>query len=206
MKLSFNIKLHSLIIYYGLHFELFQYDGWLFKTVSGAINTTQLLKCSPTHYLDMKSFSPTFWQWQHRFVIDAVDQYGLPDVFITLSCPYEWSFLFPLWIERIRQQTGKGPTKLAGHKTSHIVNVSIQIVRGYLCRSNSQKWSNHVFNYSGNAKQKISRPFFYRCEFQKRGTIHLHLLVWLRLLHMMNVRFSLLNMVHRILGVTLPNF
>jgi hypothetical protein len=28
----------------------------------------------------------------------------------------------------------------------------------------------------------------------------------LRLLHMMNVRFSLLNMVHRILGVTLPNF
>jgi hypothetical protein len=30
--------------------------------------------------------------------------------------------------------------------------------------------------------------------------------LWLRLLHMMNVRFSLLNMVHRILGVTLPNF
>jgi hypothetical protein len=28
----------------------------------------------------------------------------------------------------------------------------------------------------------------------------------LRLLHMMNVHFSLLNMVHRILGVTLPNF
>ena len=31
-------------------------------------------------------------------------------------------------------------------------------------------------------------------------------LYYLRLLHMMNVRFSLLNMVHRILGVTLPNF
>ena len=28
----------------------------------------------------------------------------------------------------------------------------------------------------------------------------------LRLLHMMNVRFSLLNMAQRILGVTLPNF
>ena len=30
--------------------------------------------------------------------------------------------------------------------------------------------------------------------------------VSLRLLHMMNVRFSLLNMAQRILGVTLPNF
>ena len=29
--------------------------------------------------------------------------------------------------------------------------------------------------------------------------------VMLRLLHMMNVRFSLLNMAQRILGVTLPN-
>jgi hypothetical protein len=28
----------------------------------------------------------------------------------------------------------------------------------------------------------------------------------LRLLHMMNVRFSLLNMAQRIFGVTLPNF
>jgi hypothetical protein len=107
----------------------------------------------------MKSFSPTFWQWQHRFVIDAVDQYGLPDVFITLSRPYEWSFLFSSWIERIRQQTGKGPTKLAGHETSHIVNVSTQIVRGYLRRSKSQKSSNHVFNYSGNAKQKYQDLF-----------------------------------------------
>jgi hypothetical protein len=31
-------------------------------------------------------------------------------------------------------------------------------------------------------------------------------IVALRLLHMMNVRFSLLNMAQRILGVTLPNF
>ena len=30
--------------------------------------------------------------------------------------------------------------------------------------------------------------------------------IYLRLLHTMNVRFSLLNMAQRILGVTLPNF
>jgi hypothetical protein len=34
----------------------------------------------------------------------------------------------------------------------------------------------------------------------------LELMAALRLLHMMNVRFSLLNMAQRILGVTLPNF
>ena len=35
---------------------------------------------------------------------------------------------------------------------------------------------------------------------ETKGAFHL------RLLHMMNVRFSLLNMAQRILGVTLPNF
>ena len=39
-----------------------------------------------------------------------------------------------------------------------------------------------------------------------RVTVVLNTMIALRLLHMMNVRFSLLNMVHRILGVTLPNF
>jgi hypothetical protein len=41
------------------------------------------------------------------------------------------------------------------------------------------------------------------CKLQEK----LHRVTWpLRLLHMMNVRFSLLNMAQRILGVTLPNF
>ena len=38
------------------------------------------------------------------------------------------------------------------------------------------------------------------------GVGALKILLVLRLLHMMNVRFSLLNMAQRILGVTLPNF
>ena len=41
------------------------------------------------------------------------------------------------------------------------------------------------------------------CKLQEK----LHRVTWpLRLLHMMNVSFSLLNMAQRILGVTLPNF
>ncbi len=179
--MSFTTKLTSEILDYALHFELvqFQYDRWLYKVVSGAINTARRLKCSPARALDTKLFSPTFWQWQHRFLLDAVDQFGLPDVFITLS-PYEWSFPFPAWIEDVRLKTGNGPTNLAGYETAHIVHVLTQVVRGYLCGSNSQKWSNHLFNYNRLKSRKNVKTYFYRFEFQKRGTVHLHLLVWLQ--------------------------
>jgi hypothetical protein len=42
--------------------------------------------------------------------------------------------------------------------------------------------------------------------FSRGGPQMLELRNVLRLLHMMNVRFSLLDMAQRILGVTLPNF
>ena len=95
-KVSFNAKLLSEILDYGLNFELlqFQYDRWLYKTVSGAINTAHYLKCSPARSLDTKTFSATYWDWQHHYVLDAVDQFGLSDVFITIS-PFKWSFPFP---------------------------------------------------------------------------------------------------------------
>ncbi len=89
-----------------MHFDLlqFQYDRWLFKTVSGAVNTARFLRCSPAHALETKTFSATYWQWQHRYVLDAVDQFGLPDVFITIS-PFEWSFPFPSWLDEVRMIT-----------------------------------------------------------------------------------------------------
>jgi hypothetical protein len=49
-----------------------------------------------------------------------------------------------------------------------------------LCGSNSQKWSNHLFNYNRLKSTKNVKTYFYRFEFQKRGTVHLHLLVWLQ--------------------------
>ena len=157
-KVSFNAKLLSQVLDYALHFELlqFQYDRWLYKTVSGAINAACYLNCSPARSLDSKTFSATYWDWQHRYVLDAVDQFGLPDVFIMIS-PFEWSFPFPQWLEDIRLCTGKGATELAGYETAHIVHVLAQIVRGYLCGSNSARWSKHVFSYN---------PHFYKVQCQ----------------------------------------
>ena len=73
-KKSFITKVFSEIIDYSLHFDLlqFQYDGSIYKTVSGAINSAKFLNCSPAHALDTKQFSPTFWQWQRLYLLDAV--------------------------------------------------------------------------------------------------------------------------------------
>ena len=57
---------------------------------TGAIESAKKFACSPAKALDCKPFCAQYWQWHHRSLMDAVRQYGLPSLFITLS-PYEWS-------------------------------------------------------------------------------------------------------------------
>ena len=85
-KKSFSTKVFSEITDYALHYDLlqWQYDRAIYKVVSGAINTARFANCSPARALDTKPFSPTYWQWQHRFLLDAVQQFGLPDAFINI--------------------------------------------------------------------------------------------------------------------------
>ena len=179
-KTAFSTKVFSEITDYSLHFDLlqWQYDCALYKVVSGAINTAAFSNCSPVRALDTKPFSPTYWQWQHRYLLDAVEQFGLPDAFITIS-PYEWSFPFAQWVKKVRQSTGRGPTELASYKTYNICHTLEQLVRGYLCGTNGGKWTQHVFNYDRKVDAKNVKTFFYRFEFQDRGTVHLHMLLWL---------------------------
>ena len=87
-------------------------------------------KCSPARALEAKTFSTGYWQWQHRFLLDALRQFGYPSVFLTIS-PYEWTFPFPEYLQKIRQATGNGPTNLASLETLHITHVLEQLVRGY---------------------------------------------------------------------------
>lgn len=197
MKIAFCTKLFSEIVDYGLHFDLlqWQYDRNLYKVVSGAINTARFSNCSPAQALDSKSFSPTYWQWQHRYLLDAVQQFGLPDVFITIS-PFEWSFPFVNWVSSVRSKTGMGPTQLAGYETFNIAHALEQIVRGYLCGSNSTKWSHHLFSYNRTSNHNNIKTYFYRFEFQKRGTLHLHMLVWLHDITKMQHKFIRADIPH----------
>ena len=62
-KISFMHNVLSPIVDYSLNFDLlqFSYDRWLFKTVTGAINSCRASGCSPNYGLQHKSFSATFW-------------------------------------------------------------------------------------------------------------------------------------------------
>eukprot|EP00795_Rhopilema_esculentum_P003594 gene3594-12991_t len=184
-KVSFLTKCLSSIVDYSLNFNLLQYvfDRWLYKTITGALNTSRRFSGNEGQFnaftsLEDKPFSVGYWQWQHRYLIDAVRQFGLPSLFITIS-PSEWSFPLPLWLTRISEYTGYGPTRLPFFETMHFMNVLEQIVRGYLCGSNDCKWKNHLFNYQRLPTSNVL-TYFYRFEFQKRGTLHVHLLVWLK--------------------------
>ena len=75
-KLSFMHKVLSPVIDYSLDFKMlqFNYDRWLFKTITGAINSSRAAGCSPNCGLQNKSFSCTYWKWQHLLLVDAVRQ------------------------------------------------------------------------------------------------------------------------------------
>lgn len=168
------------ILDYSMQYDLLQfiYDRWLFNTVSEAISSCAVGGKSAATSLDTKTFSIEYWRWHHRFLIDAVFQYGPPSIFITLS-PFEWTFPKPQWLTQAQSISGKGPTELPCLETLNIVHTLEQIVRGYFTGTNSNKWNNHVFNYNHSRTQSNVKNFFYCLEFQGRGTPHVHLLVWL---------------------------
>ena len=185
-------KVLSTIVDYDTTYELlhFHYEICLFKTVSGALTSDRFRMCSPARSLEAKPFSIEYWKWQHRFLLDAVNQFGTRSIFLTIS-PYEWSFPVPVWLSGLRDLTGKGPTHLAGFETGHITHVLEQIIRGYLCGSNGKRWSNHVFNYNNISSFTNIQTYFYRFEFQGIGTVHVHLLVWLK-----DIKRIQLNLLH----------
>lgn len=70
-------------------------------------------------------------------------------------------------------------TEVAVLETLHIAHVLEQLVRGYVTGGNSNRWRTHVLSNVHDPACKNVRTFFYRFEFQQRGTVHLHMLVWL---------------------------
>ena len=57
----------------------------------GAVESGRKHNCTPLQSLDWKEFCTGYWQYCHLFLIDAVKQYGLLDLFITIL-PFEWTF------------------------------------------------------------------------------------------------------------------
>ena len=138
-------KFLSPVVDFSINFDIlqYQYDCWLFKIITGAVNASKASGCSPNRSLENGSFSKTFWQHQNLFLIDAVHQFGFPSLFITIS-PYEWAFPLPPFIEDIRNTYGKEIMEVPVLETLHIAHVLEQLVRGYLTGGNSNRWRTHV--------------------------------------------------------------
>ena len=117
-KMCFMHKILSSVQDYSINYELlhYQYDRWLFKTITGAINASKFSGCSPNSALQEISFSATFWRWQHLYLLDAVRQFGFPSFFLTIS-PYEWTFPWPLFLDDLRDDFAKEPTDVPSLET-----------------------------------------------------------------------------------------
>ena len=72
------------------------------------------------------------------------------------------------------------PTDLPLLETLHVGHALEQIARGYLTGANCNRWRQHVFSNQEQPTQSNLLTYFYRFEFQSRGTLHLHMLVWVK--------------------------
>ena len=185
-KAAFVSKCFSPVADYALHFNLmqFMFDRWLYKTIPVAIHSSTGRTGHSSQYqlmsaLDSKPFSPEYWKWQHRYLIDAVRQYGYPSLFITIS-PYEWSFTRPLWIQELMSTFQRPPHSIPFFLNFHFLHTLEQVIRGYMCGANNSKWRSQLFSTGSRQDRNNVLTYFYRYEFQERGTLHVHLLVWLR--------------------------
>lgn len=174
---SFMIKIKSEIVDYSLNYEIlqFQYDMWLWRTVSGAVQTAISFHCSPARSLETKVFSPQFFKWHHLQLIDCVRQHGFPQLFLTIS-PYEWTYPYPYFLSKAMEREAKGATEMAVLESLHIGHSLEQIVRGLITGKNTNRWRKHIL-HPLLGKNNIQN-YFYRLEFQKRGTCHIHVLIW----------------------------
>ena len=204
-KASFLAKVLGPVAEYGAEYDLFQfvYDLWLWSALGAKKNklqgTTPMRLAMAGH-----SFSPEYWRSRHAALIDLVKQLGLPTLFVTLA-PYEWSFPFHEWVEDEMHKQLRSRLHLPVAETLHIAHVLAQTVVGLLTGSNKKTstdhggaWKRHILSAKDGSGKKTVVNFFARLEFQDgkrkryvnmeeaatqfyhgRGTVHVHLLVWL---------------------------
>ena len=179
-KTSFHAKCLSAVVDFSQDYELLQYqfDRWLFKTVCGAVESGKRYKCTPRQSLESKAFCSSKWQNEHLLLIDATRQFDDPDLFITLTVG-EWDFPKCKWLDVRSRMTSDNIQMLPYDISVHIMNTLEQYARSYITgASDTKKWKRHLLADKKHMRSNVKK-YFYRFEFQDRGTPHLHMLVWL---------------------------
>ena len=136
-KTAYIVKCLSEVVVFSLLFHLlqFQYDRWIYRTVTGAINCARKMHCTPARALDSKLFTATDWKWQHAYLIDAVRQFGFPSLFVTIS-PYEWTVPNVRWLCDLMEEQHLLPQQYGIGEILNIAHILDQLVRGFMTGSN----------------------------------------------------------------------
>ena len=200
-KASYLAKTHSAVIGYNSDSQLlhFVYDVWLFTTIGGAKNSA---KTGIREALVAKPYSPEVWRTYHLALVDAQRQLGWPGLFITVA-PYEWSFPYHYWLEDELEKALSARLHMPVSETLHLAHVLSQAVKGLLTGSNEglRPGREHVFAAThgrGGVRYWVARLEFQdgkrkRGVFKEaqsyhgRGTIHVHILLWLDNMQQMNL-------------------
>ena len=130
-------------------------------------------------------------------------QLGYPTLFFTIA-PYEWSFPYHDWILDEMEKSLRSRLHLPAAETLHIAHVFKELVRGMLTGWNQRNsgesaqrqredrtWTQHLLRCNDGSGRETVVNFFGRFEYQDgkrkegtqqyhgRGSVHLHLLIWL---------------------------
>ena len=96
--------------------------------------------------------------------------------------PYERTFPWPSFIQVNREEQSLQPTDLPTLETLHIAHILEQI---------ANRWRQHIFTDTTEPRNRNVVIYFYRFEFEQRGTLNMHMLVWLE--NMAVIRADLLK-------------
>ena len=201
-KSSYLAKVLGPVLGYGTTYELFQfvYDLWLWSALGAKKHVTEApLRLAMSGY----AFSPEYWHTRHAALVDIVKQLGLPTLFVTVA-PYEWSFPYPTWLEDEAAKMLRSKLRVPVAESLHIAHILAQLVQGLMTGANSttdrkkNPWRSHIFAAKDGTNRKTVVNFFGRLEYQDgkrkryvnqqevatqfyhgRGTVHVHLLLWL---------------------------
>ena len=203
-KSSYLAKVLGPVLGYGTTYELFQfvYDLWLWSALGAKKHVTEApLRLAMSGY----AFSPEYGHTRHAALVDIVKQLGLPTLFVTVA-PYEWSFPYPTWLEDEAAKMLRSKLRVPVAESLHIAHILAQLVQGLMTGANSAtdthkksgRWRSHIFAAKDGTNRKTVVNFFGRLEYQDgrrkryvnqqevatqfyhgRGTVHVHLLLWL---------------------------
>ncbi|KAF4651646.1 hypothetical protein FOL46_000212, partial [Perkinsus olseni] len=172
-------KAHSAdIVDYRVNKQLivFQYQRYLFATVTGAVSSAGPMMNAGSA-LNNKAFSPYYWMKQLYKLQDVVRQIGLPTLFTTFTIN-ERSFPWPNWFVRDMELQDNLPVDNGMGVTLHGHHIIEQLLKGLFAGNVREGRGNPTVLRNARSGEESLKCFFYKVEFQQRGTLHVHALFW----------------------------